>query len=192
LRTSETLVVPTELGLLEVSPETGAMRWINRTKAPRWPGIVDHLVYFASEREIFEVPLLGGAELWSQRLKDDKANPPWFRPKLGVAGNRIVYSHAGQLTALDRVSKRRVWQTECSELLNIGEEIVLARLEGGALAAFELADGRMLWQVRDPNGFDSPVFSEGLVVVHAGFDAARAYDARTGVERWVLGLGPAQ
>ena len=129
------------------------------------------------EREVVAaLDRANGATVWKtvidEAFENDRGGGPRSQPT--VAGDRLLLvSGRGRLVALDRSEGRLLWQRDlvaelgaeipiwgfaASPLVLDGKIFAPVGGEGQALAAFDLADGSLVWSAHDDSiGYSSPI-----------------------------------
>lgn len=131
------------------------------------------------EERVRSLDLATGETRWTHRAPTSYVDGFGFdngpRSTPATTTNRVVtFGAEGRLTCLDLVDGRSVWTVEagkslgadpgffgpaCSPLI-LGERILLnlGNREGGGVAAFDLATGKLLWKATDHEaGYASPI-----------------------------------
>jgi outer membrane protein assembly factor BamB len=182
--------VPSRAGLIDIRAESGETRRTIPANAPTWLQIRAGRAYFVNgDGELAEVDLATGTELWSlKRYPENSAIGAVWGSPLTVAGDLLIYAQSNWLTALDRATKRRVWQAAFRDLALLGDELAFARIDLDQYAVFDLRNGRELWRQTFEIIVD-PVFVGGLLFFRGEGSQLSAYDARTGQKHWALDVG---
>jgi hypothetical protein len=117
------------------------------------------------------------------------------------------------VTALDAATGRQRWQSQYpvpytpsqpTKVHGAGPKATPLFLDGklftqgisGIVSAFDAANGKRLWQTREPaehpfySAASSPAGEHGLMLVHPGnYEALTAYDVNDGMVKWTAGDG---
>jgi len=75
----------------------------------------------------------------------------------------------------------------------IGNDLVysVSSQAATAVSAFEMSTGRLVWQIANPDQFQSgsPVFADGAIFIGSTYGIVYAFDAQTGQLRWSTSVG---
>lgn len=195
--------------LADAWPEAGPKLLWERALGPGYSSLVVEgervfTLYESGEEEVVvALDAATGATVWEHRYATEEGNaPPNSTPVL--AGERIyTLGFFGQLTALERASGKLVWSHDlvkeygsqapmfgfaASPLVHGDTLIVPAGGKGYGVAAFALADGKLLWHGQDfVEIYASPLLievgGETQVVVLAQEELA-GLDPATGKKLW--------
>jgi outer membrane protein assembly factor BamB len=135
------------------------------------PSVVGDRVYALCSQRLWCLNVKDGSVVWEAPLKNERRG-------LGsspLVTDGIVLVNAGRLTAFDAENGKPLWTQEkagglhASPTLWRGGESKLALINGKALTAVNLSDGKIAWSV--PAGGDSTPAVSGDLVVTQSFNA---------------------
>lgn len=128
--------------------------------------------------------------LWSLRVGKGQ-DERYILLEPAVDGDKVFTADMrGQVTAVDRHSGKRIWQTRLNEPVSAGigrgGGLVLVGTYNAEVIALDAEDGSERWRQRVSSEVLSPPQSNGSVVVAQSFDGSlTALDHSTGKQRWV-------
>lgn len=128
--------------------------------------------------------------LWSLRVGKGQ-DERYILLEPAVDGDKVFTADMrGQVTAVDRHSGKRIWQTRLNEPVSAGigrgGGLVLVGTYNAEVIALDAEDGSERWRQRVSSEVLSPPQSNGSVVVAQSFDGSlTALEHSTGKQRWV-------
>ena len=138
-----------------------------------------------------------GQRLWERELEEQVS------AGLGVDRSHLYYAtFQGDLVCLDRTNGNEIWRRPLSSEAAVapvsnGSSVAVQTIDG-QLFVFETTEGLKRWQYDSANpiltlrGSAQPVFHDGMLVAGFANGELRAFDARTGRQKWRAVAGVAQ
>ncbi|HZW13580.1 MAG TPA: outer membrane protein assembly factor BamB [Noviherbaspirillum sp.] len=131
-------------------------------------------------------PTLAVRNLWSTSI--GRSGGFAFSPAVAI-GSVFGAAADGSLTRIDAASGRVIWRIDTGSRLTAGVGsdgyTVAVAAEEGVLMAFD-GDGKLRWKAQASSEIlSAPAVGQGLVVVRSVDNRIAAYDAESGVRRWV-------
>jgi outer membrane protein assembly factor BamB len=184
----------------------GELRWKTVTggKVVSSPAISGDTVYIGVTKGLIALDLSNGKEHW--HFETFLRNAVISSPAIASSNLVCVHDSYGRLYGLDRLSGQKKWETNLYQFVNnavcysspvVNREGVLfvgaaslgwdGEPPSGFLAAVDATSGKILWNVRGTNGFQSTAaIGPNGTLYFGGFDkCVHAIDPLSGVEKWV-------
>jgi len=130
--------------------------------------------------------------LWSAKVGYGATGSDYLKMNPAVHGSAVyTASSDGVITSINKMTGRRIWQTNTREPLSsgpgVGDGIVVVGGTRGHLIALQQADGRQLWRASIPGEIiATPAVSSGYVVVKAVDGYTRALSTTDGHQVWAI------
>jgi outer membrane protein assembly factor BamB len=132
-------------------------------------------------------PTMALRTVWSASI--GKSGNSAFSPAL-AEGSLFAAAADGTIARFDAASGRQLWRSSAGMPLTAGVgsdgHTVAVSGEEGTLLAFD-GDGKLRWKARASSEIlSAPAVGQGLVVVRSMDNRIAAFDAASGVRRWVV------
>lgn len=134
-------------------------------------------------------PQLKVQTVWSRRVGDG-TDDRYLKLNPALVGDTIyTTSYDGEVTALNAMNGREIWQTKLKNQLTSGPAVaankVIVGTDDGDIIALNATNGQVIWQAKVSSGvLAAPVIAKNIVLVKTEDNKTMAFDLESGAKRW--------